>query len=115
MSVTIYSGNRILVNTDSSDGNEPDGFYNPLTGEPVDPTVVMLKVSVNDAEPTVYTYASGDGVIVRTGAGAYYASLDTTNQAGTWTVEWVGDPDGTSPQLCQAVNATTVVISSAPL
>jgi len=115
MKAITLTGNRVIVNMDSTEAGLPSGFVNSITGQNADPTVVLLKVSVNGGTPVTYTYGSGDGVIIRTAVGFYYASLDATNLAGEWTAQWIGDPDGTSPMVCQALNAIDFTVDSAPL
>ena len=110
----LIAGMLLRVSTNSSNPAIPDGFISEVTNEPVDPNVVQLKVSVNGGAPTTYTYGSGP-TIVRDGTGLYHANLDSTGLAGTWTVEWIGDPDGTPVQVCQAVIASTFSVESAPL
>jgi len=79
------------------------------TGEPftsylgtvVDPDLVYLGVQINgnDGSTTLltfkYTNGVGDttGTIVRTGVGAYQASIDSSlYPAGVWVYSWMGEP-----------------------
>ena len=61
-------------------------------GAPADPTVVTLKYRKGAGATTTVTYPATP--IVRDGAGAYHAALDTTGWAGPglqrWTVQWQG-------------------------
>lgn len=96
----------------TSGGQTVPGFVNE-SGVLTDPTVVLLKWSVNGNAPTIYTY--GVSAIIRVSAGIYYAQIDSTGLAGTWTVEWIGDPRGTMSPVCQAIIAGTFPVPSAPL
>ncbi len=103
--MNFIEGQMILVTTESGTTSAP--FTDVISGAPVDPTVVQLEVSINGATPTTYTYGVGT-VISRTGVGEYEAVLDTTGKPGAWQITWSSDPDGTSPQVCTAIQTTTV-------
>jgi hypothetical protein len=74
--------------------------------------VVLLKYSVNGNTPVTLTYPTG---ITKVSTGIYYANIDSTGLAGTWIVEWIGDPAGTEDPVCQALIPGTFPVSSAPL
>lgn len=102
---TLIVGQPLLVTTGTR--SAPSPFTDNLTGDPIDPTLVQLLISVNGGATTTYTYGVGS-VIVRDGAGQYHAVLDTTGKPGTWQITWSSDPDGTTPQVCVAIATTSV-------
>ena len=105
----FIAGQWLLVSTES--GDTPNPFTDSVTGNPIDPTLVQLIVAVNGGTPTTYTYGVGQ-TITRIGVGEYRATLDTTGKPGTWQVTWSSDPDGTTPQVCVAIQSTTFNVYS---
>jgi len=88
-------------------------FEDQSTNLPVDPTLVILKVSVAGAAATIY---SGVGaVIFKESTGTYTADLDTTGKVGRWEYEWMGDPAGTVSPVVQAIAAGWFDVIAAPL
>ena len=63
-------------------------FTDAVTGNPVNPTLTTLVVSVNRGTTTTYT---GVGLVIQNpSVGVFYADLDTTAQPGTWCVKFLG-------------------------
>jgi hypothetical protein len=112
--MAVYTAGTLL-----NISTEPSGFVVVSSGANVDPTLVQLKISVNGVHQATSSYtggvASGPYTIVRQSVGQYFANVDTTGLPGTWLAEWISDPDGTSPQLCQAIIATGFVVVGAPV
>ena len=103
-----FEGKRVMMRT-----TEP--FTDNLTGEPIDPTVVLVTYSIDGNPQVTYRYGVGDQV-VRTTTGDYYYEFDTSGLAGS-SVAWMilGDPDGTDElQVCQALDARTFEVLPLP-
>jgi hypothetical protein len=64
-----------------------DQFINVLTGQPADPSSVVLYVLDPHATRTLYVY--GTDPVVRDGIGAYHFDVIVT-VSGTWTYKWQG-------------------------
>lgn len=108
----FISGEVVLVSNNSANPAVPSGFT--VEGVLTDPTLVEFKWSINQGTPTVWQYEV-DAEVIRTGVGLYYARIDTTGLTGNVIVEWVTDPDGTDPQVCQTVAFAVFGLVAPPL
>lgn len=81
-------------------------FASTTTGNPADPTTVVVKVR-QGATTTTYTYPNA--FITKVSTGIYSCEIDTTGQAGPGTVEWIGTG------VVQAISASTWFTSGAPI
>lgn len=110
--VELNAGELLIVNNNNPfpANGKPNGFYNTTSLNNIDPTKVEFVYSVNGGPQTKLTYGVQTNVF-RTGVGLYYVSIDSTGLMGDWQVAWFGDPDGTVPQIAQAVEWARFTVS----
>lgn len=58
-------------------------------GAAADPTVVTVRVKSPQAAVTSYVYGT-DPEVIKSSTGVYYMDVDTTSEAGLWSVNWSG-------------------------
>lgn len=63
------------------------GTVRDINGVLTDPGGIELVLNPQSSAPVIYTYGSGDGVIVRDGVGLYHADI-VLNVAGVMRYAW---------------------------
>ena len=84
-------------------------FVDVASGDPVDPTTVVLVYRVASTAPVTYVYGAEGSPIERESAGVYSAEIDTTGLPGTWVYEWASQDTG------QGIQAGSFVVNPPPL
>jgi len=93
--------------------------FTSIDGTIVDPDVVTFSYEIQGQTPVAYTYTQGSGdptnTIVNTDVGYYQADIQTAGNAGTWTWQWSGQPNGSGddPTNTSVVTEGTVIVSVA--